>query len=146
MKYTRYEYPNIPRAVQEGVMPSKAYVKITIQMDLDYAEFIAKNLGDGFLEELSYNIGSEEIWNHEFYNGCVSFCADIPLRAGKRLLEVWFISNDLDKSGFQSVKDLNSFIEQFKITNIFSCDLEYGTDDETGKETGKAVIRKLTLV
>jgi hypothetical protein len=139
MKYKRYEYPNIPRAVQEGVMPSEAYVAITIQMELDYEEFQAKDLGDGFLEELSYNIGSEEIWNHEFYKGCVSFRADIPLSAGKRLLEVWFIRNDLDKLGFQSVKDLNSFIEQFKITTFFSCDLE--TD-----QTGKAVIREGILV
>jgi hypothetical protein len=130
MKYTEHKYLNIPIAGQEGVMPGEAYVTITIQMNLNYRLFQDKNLGDEFLEELSYNIGSGKIYNHKFCEGCVSFRADIPLRAGQRLLEVWFIRNAPDKLDFQSVKDLNSFIAQFKITKIFSHDLE---TDKTGK-------------
>lgn len=129
----KHENPNILIAGRDKVKPSQSYVSITIQMKQDYDQFLVENLENEFLEELIYNMGSGDIYNYQFYEGCVSFCAHVPLRAAKRLLEANFLKETGQNPDSQAVKDLESFMKKFSITCIFSPDLK--TDDSTGKSS-----------
>jgi len=103
------------------MLPSETYIPITIYFSATptiYNQLTNKVHQYKFVRELSYNIGSGDIYNHVFNLEAKSFSANIPLSAAKRLSEVYEIHSDCSKEDYQCVKDMREFISEFNIYTI----------------------------
>lgn len=105
--------------------PRKKFASVLIQMNRSYKEFGQREV-DELRKDLAYITAYPvtEIKKEKWWDGCVSYQADIPLAGASILIATYKLKDNSEFKHLEEMEELHDFLKKHSVTSISSYDVQ----------------------